>query len=286
VIEQDGELNLQYSIKKDMGEPVQKHISDKEGLVHFNLEDNDYLLSVKKENFATLQTLITISERPFYLKLKLDSLICRPLDFTFLDSETGKKIEDVQIESDEPLYYSGDEYEEKMPCVMPSTKFEVHFLHPSYKTTPFNIAYESVKKEAIKVYMDPALEMTELLVETGDVFVLKNILYAFDSHVLNKNAKEELDKLVDHLFLHPELSIELSSHTDSRGGEKYNQILSDKRAATAKKYLIDKGIQSSRIAAIGYGESRLLNECGDGVPCTEEKHLINRRIEVKVIERK
>ncbi len=78
--------------------------------------------------------------------------------------------------------------------------------------------------------------------------------------------------------------MELSSHTDSRSAADYNLKLSQRRADAAKKYIVEKGIAQNRIVAVGYGETRLLNRCADGVECSEEEHQLNRRTEIKTIK--
>ncbi len=82
----------------------------------------------------------------------------------------------------------------------------------------------------------------------------------------------------------PTLRIELSSHTDSRGKDKYNMALSQKRAQAAVNYLVSKGIARDRMVAKGYGESKLLNRCANGVKCSEAEHQLNRRTEFTVLE--
>ena len=69
----------------------------------------------------------------------------------------------------------------------------------------------------------------------------------------------------------------IESHTDSRGEDAYNLALSDKRAAATMAWFIDKGIAKKRASAKGYGEEQLVNECSNGVKCTEKEHLLNRR---------
>jgi outer membrane protein OmpA-like peptidoglycan-associated protein len=76
----------------------------------------------------------------------------------------------------------------------------------------------------------------------------------------------------------------MGSHTDARGSDNYNMVLSSKRALAAVRYLIKKGIDSERLTWKGYGESVPVNECTNGVKCSEEKHQDNRRTEFKVIE--
>jgi len=76
----------------------------------------------------------------------------------------------------------------------------------------------------------------------------------------------------------------LSSHTDSRAGDRYNLILSDKRAKAAVEYVISRGVDPNRLAWKGYGETRLVNKCKNGVSCTEDEHQQNRRTEFKVVK--
>jgi len=118
--------------------------------------------------------------------------------------------------------------------------------------------------------------------KVGFVWKLSNIRYDFNKANIRADAAPVLDSLVMILNEYP-ITIELGSHTDSRGSMTYNEKLSQHRAESAVKYLIKKGIDPKRITAKGYGESQLLNRCVDGVPCTEAEHQVNRRTEVKVI---
>lgn len=114
-------------------------------------------------------------------------------------------------------------------------------------------------------------------------FKLENVFYDFDKWNIRPDAAKELDRLVDFLNLNPGVSVELGSHTDCRGTHKYNEKLADRRATSAVKYIVDKGINRKIITAKGYGETRLVNACVDGVECTEQQHQDNRRTEVKII---
>lgn len=121
--------------------------------------------------------------------------------------------------------------------------------------------------------------------EPGKTYVLKNIYYDFDKSNIRPDAAKELNKLLAILKENPAIAIELGSHTDSRGPDQYNQWLSQKRANAAVQYLIDRGIDKSRIIAKGYGETMLLNKCGNGVKCSHAEHQLNRRTEFKVIKK-
>jgi outer membrane protein OmpA-like peptidoglycan-associated protein len=82
----------------------------------------------------------------------------------------------------------------------------------------------------------------------------------------------------------PDIRVELSSHTDSRGSADYNLELSETRAMNCAAYLGNKGVAAGRIVARGYGETRLLNACTDEVECSEEQHQQNRRTELRILQ--
>lgn len=121
--------------------------------------------------------------------------------------------------------------------------------------------------------------ITETLKE-GDVLELRDIFYDFDKYYIRDEASKDLDRLAALMQQFPSMRIELSSHTDSRGTDEYNNTLSTNRAKSAKAYLGRKGIAANRIVAVGYGEQRLQNNCADGEKCSEYEHQRNRRTEV------
>jgi len=111
--------------------------------------------------------------------------------------------------------------------------------------------------------------------EVGDIY------YDLDKYQVRKEEQPALDELAKTMKLQP-ITIELGSHTDCRGSEEYNIELSQKRAESVIRYLILQGIDPSRMTAKGYGETMPVNDCKDGVTCTEEEHQSNRRTEFKV----
>lgn len=114
---------------------------------------------------------------------------------------------------------------------------------------------------------------------------IENIYYDYDKSNIRPDAAIELDKLVTILKDNPTIYIELGSHTDSRGNDDYNMALSQRRANSAVAYIIKVGgIDPARIVARGYGETRLLNRCENGVKCSEAEHQLNRRTEFKITQ--
>ncbi|SFG60722.1 OmpA family protein [Pontibacter chinhatensis] len=118
--------------------------------------------------------------------------------------------------------------------------------------------------------------------EVEKAIVLENIYYDLDKWDIRPDAAKELDKLVTLLKNNPAVEIEMGSHTDSRESHKYNQLLSERRAQAAVDYLVSKGIERNRLTAKGYGKTRLVNKCADGVECPEEEHQKNRRTEFTI----
>ena len=122
------------------------------------------------------------------------------------------------------------------------------------------------------------------LFEVGKIFTLKNINYDFNKDNIRLDAAKILDGLVDIMRNNPSLEIELGSHTDSRGADKYNLALSQRRAQSVVNYLVSRGISRNRMVAKGYGETQLLNNCEDGVSCSDEQHQENRRTVFKILK--
>ncbi|MBP9793799.1 MAG: OmpA family protein [Flavobacterium sp.] len=112
---------------------------------------------------------------------------------------------------------------------------------------------------------------------TATNIVIENIYFDYNKASVKKESTLSLNKIYEVLMANPEMKITINAHTDSRGSEAYNLNLSDKRAAAALQYLIKKGIDSSRIASKGYGESKPLSNCKSN--CTEKEFETDRRVE-------
>lgn len=114
-------------------------------------------------------------------------------------------------------------------------------------------------------------------------FKANNIYYDLDRSDIRQDASIELDKIIMIMLDNENIRVEMGAHTDSRASDEYNFELSHLRAKSAVDYLISKGVDKARISAIGYGKTQLINDCREGVPCTEKEHQVNRRMEIKLI---
>lgn len=244
-----------------------------------------------------------------------------PIFFTFNEKENSKPIKDLSIklynDKSEPVEFVTNE---KGNLNRPVSTDEFKFMvveKKGYKTANFYVSPDMInnpdqstlfieKETTAPVSIEPTVVPVPIVVpepeilkkeltkkylgnenenfSEGKKFELKDIYYDYDEYFIRPDASVNLEDLIKLLNTFPTMAIELSSHTDSRGKSTYNQQLSQKRAEAARAYLIQKGIDSSRIDAKGYGESKLKNKCKDGVNCTEEEHQENRRTEVKILK--
>jgi outer membrane protein OmpA-like peptidoglycan-associated protein len=129
----------------------------------------------------------------------------------------------------------------------------------------------------IEILMNPIMPVI-----TEKEVILEPIFFEFNKSNITAQGAEELNKLVMVMNEYPEMVIFAKSHTDSRGSDKYNMNLSDRRAKATVQYIISKGIAKERISGQGFGESELKVNC---TKCTEEEHAQNRRSEFLIVKK-
>lgn len=156
---------------------------------------------------------------------------------------------------------------------------ENYLFHSENFNIPETAAYQEVER-------DICLKN----IEVGSVIILKNIFYDYNKATLRDASRNELDRLTKLLKENPTIKIELSAHTDSRGGDAYNEKLSQRRAQSCVDYLIEKGIATGRLVSKGYGESKLIKSDAEIAKLNfkedkEAAHQENRRTEFKIIDK-
>lgn len=186
-----------------------------------------------------------------------------------LIDETGKIIEEVVTAEDGAYTFEVD-------C---NKTYTVLGTKPDYKEDQQTITTEkeNEKVNTVDLVLKPLILDSQIIINP--------IFFDYDKSNIRTDAQYELENIVDVLRKHPEMIIKIESHTDSRGRDKYNLKLSDRRAKSTREYIISRGIDPSRIeSARGFGETRLLNECGNGSKCSEQEHQVNRRSYFYIID--
>ena len=208
-----------------------------------------------------------------------------------IDEETGeeKMLKDVKVRLVYPSggvianENSGDSSQFDFK-VEGGTNYEIVGEKEGYFTTrlPFTTIGKTIPQEDLVAMVTDTTFETKLVLNKivlDKSIVLENIYYEFNEAFITDAAAIELDKLVNILEDNPTINIELSSHTDARASNEFNQELSQRRAESAVRYLIESGIAPARITAKGYGEEQLIIKNA----VTEDQHQINRRTEFKVV---
>lgn len=146
----------------------------------------------------------------------------------------------------------------------------------------------NIREKGTVIEKEILMKTTKKKLQKGDdlakIFQIKEIKFDLNKYNIRPDAAAELVKIVEAMKDHPTMKIDIRSHTDSRGSDKYNLILSDKRAKATMEWIVNQGIAKNRLTAKGYGETQLVNGCKNGVPCSEEEHQQNRRSEFIIVE--
>ena len=194
-----------------------------------------------------------------------------------LSLSEGDKLEEVQ--TDVNGNYS---FQKEIEC---NTKYILNVQKKGYniEEKPF-LTSGKTKKNSIPIGLD---QLNKFIVEENGLLKIKVgiIYFDLDKSDIRKDAALEFDKVVLLLNEFPNMIINIASHTDSRARDDYNLALSDKRAKATRNYIISKGISPERISeAKGFGETQLINNCKNGVPCSDFSHQLNRRSEFIILK--
>ncbi len=173
-------------------------------------------------------------------------------------------------------------YSFKIEC---NKKYYVRASKVEYETTeksfgPVTKTGESKLDIELKRNIFP-IEVGTDLAKILDVSI---IYFDLDKWNIRPDAAEDLEKIIAVMNQYPNMTIDIRSHTDSRQTHKYNELLSDRRAKSTLEFMVKNGINRNRLTAKGYGETQLVNNCSDDVPCSEAEHQKNRRSEFIVLK--
>jgi outer membrane protein OmpA-like peptidoglycan-associated protein len=140
------------------------------------------------------------------------------------------------------------------------------------------------KPKIVDFYLERDLVTGGFGDDLAKLLQLSTIYFDLNKYNIRPDAEIEIQKVIVAMEKYPSLKIKVNSHTDSRGVDAYNLWLSQKRAQSTVDYMVSKGISSERLKGEGFGETRLVNNCANGVQCSEEQHQLNRRSEFIIYE--
>lgn len=164
--------------------------------------------------------------------------------------------------------------------ILPKDKeFLVTFYAKGFE--PLEIIIPSTNREDV-LAMFGNLELIPVA-KKDKIITIDKIYFDYDKASIRDESIPALEKLLEFLSYHSKIAVELSAHTDARGSDSYNRRLSQKRAESTVSWLVEHGVNADRMIPVGYGESKLINQCKNRVKCSDDEHMKNRRVELKVL---
>lgn len=213
-------------------------------------------------------------------------IILKPvlLKGTITETNSGKPLSSaiVQLQDPESAIVSEVATDEKGGYVIvvkqeKPVNWTISAQYTGYGFASKQIVIPAMKEDIVEVTYNLNLKKLEV----GSTFVLRNIYFDFNKATIKPRSDAELQKLEKLLRENPAMKIEIAGHTDSKGSEAYNKLLSQKRAQAVVDHLVTKGINKSRLSAVGYGEERPLASNDDEMEGRE----LNRRTEFEIVSK-
>ena len=173
-------------------------------------------------------------------------------------------------------------YSFKIEC---NKKYYVRASKEEYETNekPFGSVTKTGESK-LDIELKRNIFPVEVGTDLGKILGVSIIYFDLDKWNIRPDAAEDLEKIIAVMNQYPNMTIDIRSHTDSRQTHKYNELLSDRRAKSTLEFMVKNGINRNRLTAKGYGETQLVNNCSDDVPCSEAEHQKNRRSEFIVLK--
>jgi outer membrane protein OmpA-like peptidoglycan-associated protein/tetratricopeptide (TPR) repeat protein len=273
--------DLQVGAVRNVGEPINTKQDDFAFII--NSKTREGFVSSNRENGLGFDDIYRFTE---IKKLKCQ----QTLKGTIYDLATGEKLQkakvilldkDFNILSEVTSDDSGSYTFSELDC---NEKFYVRVSNEDFETneSPVDMGEES-GETVLDVKLQKRIKPIALGTDLAKTLEIPLIYFDLDKATIKKESDFHLEKIVAILGEYPNIKLEIRSHTDSRQRERYNYLLSDKRAKATMQWLISKGIDPARLTAKGFGETQLVNNCSDGVDCTEDEHQLNRRSEFIII---
>ncbi len=269
------------------GSFIKEVVSDGRGRFIFELltPEDYYLEKIVNDN------LISMSRDAIYRLMKSGEMTFRKVHIVLADS-SGNPIGNIRTTAEGALIFESMSglSQVKVNCDVSNTNDIINIygskgnfiksLKPDDLSENISLVLESDEREISFSNLQYPYEITN-----WEKYFIRPVYYDFNKASVAEQGIASINDAVKILLENSELIIELSGHTDSRGSSDYNMKLSKKRVEVVKNHLIAKGIQAARIVSRAVGESRIMNDCADGILCSEDEHSLNRRTELKFIER-
>lgn len=262
---------------KTFGKPINSSFDDF-GLIYNGDAQDGFFTSNRPENNKGKDDIYRFKGLEIPKTLKLNAIILEEVNSQTV--EANAIILDENKKQITQLISKNGKFE--FPNLEQGKKYFITITHPNFETYEGPISSKEKQADIVFKLKKKELELSEI--DVAKILEIPAIYFDLDKYFIRKDATLELQKIADIMKEYPKMKIDVRSHTDSRNAAEYNQKLSQQRADATREWLIQQGIAPERLKATGYGESKLVNTCVDGITCTEAQHQENRRSEFIIID--
>ncbi len=269
-----------YSIPKNLGSPINSSKDDAYFILD-KIQTKGYFSSDREDcEGGNCYDIYEFDNEPIYINISGD---VRDFDTNEPIQSALVTIKDVAQE-DEPIFLITNSKGFYSTPLYGNKHYFIKAQKKGYQASSASVSTKGITESA-KIVQD----FTLTTIPPEDV-VIEGIEYDLNKATLRPKSLEVLDKIYDYLVLNDNFYVEINSHTDTRGGAKFNLKLSKARAQSCVNYLMKKGINKDRILPTGYGETKPLisdEEISKMIPKSEEfemAHQKNRRTAFRVIK--
>lgn len=288
--------DTKVNLYNDKGEVIETVTTGEDGAYSFTVDpDKDFKLDASKEDyFEGKNTASTKTEDEVVIAdvvlekdpgLSLYAIVTdkktksalEGVKMTIVDNMTGEQVEHLTPVAGDYRRPLADKKLNDRGSYNITLEKEGYFS----KTVTYNTEFKNPGQYDVHNVLDLGLDPE--VKDLAELIQINPINFDYNKYKIRPDAAKELDKIVEIMNKYPEMVVELGSHTDSRGSDGYNRKLSDRRAKASAAYIKKHITKPERIYGKGYGESKIINKCTNGVKCTDEEHEKNRRTEFKVI---
>ena len=266
----------------NVGEPVNSR-SDDFTFIFDELSKEGYMASNREDGLGADDIYKFVEKEPLVFECiqKITGTVRDKISNNVLVGATVKVINENNEEVLSDITNSDGNYSLVLDCNKGNF---VRALMEGYVPFEEYIGVSDGKPKIIDFYLERDLITAGFGDDLAKLLQLSTIYFDFNKYNIRQDSEIEVEKVIAAMEKYPSLKIQVNSHTDSRGPAAYNLWLSQKRAEATINYMISKGISTDRLASEGYGQTKLINNCYDGVKCSSEKHDLNRRSEFIILE--
>ncbi len=282
------------------GKTVTAVPTDNQGNYSFVVEpDKQYRIKVESEDYFDKETSLATVAAQEQTTWQADLALLKDYGFSLFgqitENQSSEPISDVQVTLIDNM--TGETVLETTTSTQGSFRYgmegkklddrisyQIKLAKEGYlgKSATFNSQLDKPGEINLHDVLNVGLDKIDIGTDIGALIDIQPIYFDLGKYAIRPDAAQELNKIVRTMQENPSLEIELGSHTDARGSATSNLRLSDKRAKASADYIVSQGIDRLRITGKGYGETTILNRCGDGVKCSEDEHQQNRRTEFTI----